>query len=110
MLKPDKKDVMNMTEIKNKEKLIDQLQRAIDAENTTPVCYNRLATLIKNGRIRNRFRAFSNQANADKKLLKEKDEQRNFLKKEKKFVHEGENKANFIYSYCIPEVISKLWK
>ena len=45
-----------------------------------------------------------------KKLLKEKDEQRDFLKKERKFVHEKEDKNQFdcIMNYCIPKVISKI--
>ena len=44
------------------------------------------------------------------KLLKEKTEQSNFLKKEKRFEREDRDKTNFIDYYCMPEVISKIWK
>lgn len=156
----------------------DELQNAIDAENAMSICYNRLASLIKNGRIRNKFRAFSEEAKTDKELLiqslknlgvdnfvldnkctfckinaesfsligaielgleaasaatkfykrllglakgpddkklfkklqKEKNVQRVFLKKEKAFSSKKEDSPNFIENYCIPNVISMLWK
>ena len=44
------------------------------------------------------------------KLLKEKTGQSNFLKKEKRFEREDRDKTNFIDYYCMPEVISKIWK
>ena len=162
----------------NKDKLIAELQRAIDAENTISICYSRLVSLIKNGRIRNKFRIFSDQAKTNRELLtrqlesigmnnftlenkcrdcrispegfsligavelgleatnaaikfykrlsglssnledkrlfkkiqKDKIEQRLFLKKEREFSHKDEDSPSFINSYCIPEVISRLWK
>jgi hypothetical protein len=42
-------------------------------------------------------------------LMKEKHGQHGFLKKEKKFVHKEEDDFSLIDSYCIDEVISKLW-
>lgn len=163
---------------RNKDKLTEKLQGAIDTEYTMSTCCNYLASLIKNGRIRNKFRSFSDEAKTNKgllldrldslgvtnfvvedkckfckinpesfsligavnlglevvntaikfykdlldfgddiedkklfnKLLREKNKQRNFLKKEKKFVRKDEGKFNFIDDYCIPVVISKLWK
>lgn len=162
----------------NKDRLIVELQYAIDAENAISICYNRLASLIKNGRIRNKFLVFSEEAKTDKELLnryleslginnfalenkctfckvnaesfsligainlglkvtnaatkfykrllglsnssddkklfkklqKEKNEQRVFLKKEREFSCKNEDKSNFIDNYCIPNVISMLWK
>ena len=45
-----------------------------------------------------------------KRLLREKKAQRGLLKAEKKFPRTDEDKQSFIDTYCIPEVISKLWK
>lgn len=45
-----------------------------------------------------------------KRIKKDKIEQRNFLKKESRFVQDYKAKSDFITDYCIPEVISKLWK
>jgi rubrerythrin len=44
-----------------------------------------------------------------KKMLKEKTEQNNFLKKEQKFIDEKEDKEHLgcIGNYCIPKIISK---
>ena len=63
------KDMDNIKQSIKKDRLIAQLKHAIDAENTISICYSHLASLIKNGRIRNRFRAFSGEANTDKELL-----------------------------------------
>jgi rubrerythrin len=54
----------------NRDKLVERLQSAIDAENTTFACCRRLASIIKNGRIRNRFYSFAESARADDKLLR----------------------------------------
>ena len=48
--------------------------------------------------------------NLYKKLFKEKTEQKRFLKQEKKFIKEHEDKPTFADDYCIPEIISKYWK
>ena len=63
------KVVNNSKDRINKDKLIERLQCAIDAENTISICYNRLTSLIKNGRVRDRFRIFSDEAKTDKQLL-----------------------------------------
>jgi rubrerythrin len=55
----------------NRDKLVKRLQSAIDAENTTFACFHRLASIIKNGRIRNRFYSFAKSARTDDKLLRE---------------------------------------
>lgn len=44
-----------------------------------------------------------------KSLIREKNKHQVFLKKEKKFLRREEDKFNLIDSYCISEVISKLW-
>lgn len=43
-------------------------------------------------------------------LMKEKHGQHGFLKKEKKFMRKEDDGLGLIDSYCIDEVISKLWK
>ena len=58
-----------MLKVYDKDRIIDELERAIDAENTTSICYSRLASLIKNGRIRNKFRIFADMTKANKELL-----------------------------------------
>lgn len=172
------RDTKNLKNRISKENLVEDLERAIDAENTTSICYKHLASLIKNGRIRNKFYSFSEAARLSKdfltsrlgslgksdfvleekctfckinpesfslegainlgleitkaaadfykrllglsrdeeyrklfkKLLSEKSEQRNFLKKEKRFISSRGDKLDIIEDYCIPEVISSLWK
>ena len=47
--------------------------------------------------------------NLFRELIKEKTEQKNFLKKEKRFVRPDKVTSDFISSYCIPEVAAKLW-
>ena len=43
-------------------------------------------------------------------LIKEKNQQQGFLKKEKKFLRKEEDRFSLIDSYCISEVIAKLWR
>lgn len=169
---------MENQDIGNKGKLVENLQTAIDAEQTASSCFGYIASLIKNGRIRAKFYSFVESAKKNKalltgclnnagvtdfvlvdkckfcklkpesfslfgalnlgleitnasikvyndllglklpaqdksifkELLKEKTQQRSFLKKEKKFAQDDKAKAEFINRYCIPEVIAKLWK
>lgn len=156
-------------------RFIGKLKGAINTEQTMGFCYMHLASLIKNGRIKNTLSSYSDvarhnesllverlqregdttfvsqhhcdpcQANVEsfsvsgainlgleitdiaikfykdllelskpedrklfKELWKEKCSQKEFLKKEKKFGHK--DVMNFTQNYCIPEVISKLWK
>lgn len=61
--------------------------------------YNELLNISERLEDKNLFR----------ELIKEKNEQKNFLKKEKKFAHPDKVTSDFISSYCIPEVAAKLW-
>lgn len=167
-----------MSELKNKDRIIENLENAIDAENTMSICCGRLANLIKNGRIRKQFNLcvdtakinidslkrllqklgvedfvleekctfckinpesfsllgalnlgleiadaviksykkllelFSNPEEQDvfERLLREKNKLRAFLKQEKGFIRIDKEQFNFIDSYCIPEIVSKLYK
>lgn len=164
--------------MENKKEIIETMQNAVDAENMMHFCSSHLTSLIRNGRIKNKFSSFSessknnrdflvkclsdlgvdkyfpeekckfcnikaesfsllgavnlglevtdaaiktykkllelSETSDDKKkfkeILKEKDTEKASLKEEKKFISKEECKENFIESYCIPEVVSKLWK
>lgn len=164
--------------MENKNRITENLQDAIDTEHTVSFCFEYIASLIKNGRVRNKFCSFSELAKRNKdtlmeclkrqgvnnfvlehkckfcklrpesfslvgalnlglevvgasikfyndlldlsysdedktlfkRLKKEKIEQRVFLKKESRFVQEKKSASDLITNYCIPEVISKLWK
>lgn len=164
--------------LKSRDRLVELIEGAIDTEYTMSICCWRLSLLIKNGRVRKKFRDISGLAKrnenllmkhlsnlgvddfilknkckfckvdpasfstfgalelgmeivniaikfykalleyADNKedaklfkgLLIEKVQQKGFLKKEKGFNHEDEVIFNRIRQFCIPEVISKLWK
>ncbi|MDP2923669.1 MAG: hypothetical protein Q8O30_08140 [Candidatus Omnitrophota bacterium] len=43
-------------------------------------------------------------------LRKEKAREKNFLKREKRFIKENEPSSCIINEYCIPEIAAKLWK
>lgn len=45
-----------------------------------------------------------------KRILEEKAAQKKFLKNEKNFVSGRESSSTFIDSYCLPQVVSKLWQ
>lgn len=163
---------------KDKGKVIEKLKSVICTEHTIHTNYNRLVSLIKNGRIRDKLRSHSTAAKRNKnllieqlnslgvnsyvaespckfckitpedfsligaldlglevttvaikfyrdllhlsddvekkdlfkRLLKDKITQKNFLKREKRFPHRNKKESDLIYNYCIPEVISKLWR
>ena len=156
---------------------VEQLHVVLDAEHAITRCLGHLSSLIKNGKIRNRFISFAETAQNNQRLLKdrlaglgveeiaedrachlckvnpesfslsgalnlgieltnkasafyrellssaqteedrrlfgtlmkEKHGQHGFLKKEKKFVRKEDDDLSLIDSYCIDEVISKLW-
>ena len=158
--------------------LTEQLQAAIEVEHTLSMCCNHLISLLRNGRVKNKFLVFSDSAKKNetvlmgrlkklgtsdfiakdkcpsckvnptnfslvgainlgleivsvamrcykhlanssgdsqdkrlfKRLLKEKTQQRDFLKKEREFDHQDEFKLRFIEEYCISEIISRLWE
>lgn len=58
-----------MIDLKNKDKIIENLQNAIDAENTMSTCCGHLANLIKNGRIRKQFFSCSDTAKGNRDSL-----------------------------------------
>lgn len=167
-----------MADTIKRDEVIEKLQGAIDTEHAIVICCGHLTSLIKNGRIRDKFRSISAAAKANqellserlvtigvkdfvlgwkctyckmspeafslkgaielglevtattirfykdllrlsdniedkklfKRLLKAKTEQRGFLKSERRFPHRDEDRQNLATTYCIPEVISKLWK
>jgi len=53
----------------NKEDLIKILESVIDIEHTTFVCFNYIASLLKNGRIRTRFYNLAKDAQKNKEYL-----------------------------------------
>ncbi len=168
-----------MEELRNNQNmLIETLRHTVDAENMLHFCCSRLASLIKNGRVRKRFFSLSQTAKENKefltaklkslgtanflpvdkcrfcevksesfsllgavnlsleainvqiklykgllkltedredrmwlkKILEAKNTQMLFLRKEKQFASKDETKLNFMDSYCVPEIISQLWK
>lgn len=162
----------------SKEKLIEKLQNAIDAENTLSNCCSHMFSLVHSGKIRSEFKKFSDIAkeninilrgclkdlgvenliledkckyckidiesfsligainlaceiidvcikfykelkelcqdrqnkNLFKELVKEKTNQKNFLKKESGLAAKGKEGVSVVDHYCLPEVASKLWK
>ena len=49
--------------------LANELERAVCAENASFMCYSHLASAIKDGRIRNKLRFFSEKADKNRKFL-----------------------------------------
>lgn len=58
-----------MEEIKEKDKFIEALQDALDAENMLYFCLSHLITLLKNGRIRSQMDILVKEAAANKNEL-----------------------------------------
>lgn len=55
--------------IEEKDRLVEELESVIDVEHSSSVCFQHLASLIKNGRIRSKFSHFAYAAKVNKDLL-----------------------------------------
>lgn len=80
--------------------LIGTLNLALELIAVSIKYYNNLIAQVESRQDKELF----------KKILKEKNKQRVLLKKEKRFASDEKTKLDFIDTYCIPEIISKLWK
>ncbi|MFH1594622.1 MAG: hypothetical protein ABID09_08005 [Candidatus Omnitrophota bacterium] len=58
--------------LKKKEGFLKKLSQAIDAENTSAICYWHLSALIKNGKSKSKLKAFSTTSKENKALLLER--------------------------------------
>jgi rubrerythrin len=76
------------------------LNLGLEANSAAIKFYKNLLTVTKSEEDKKLFNS----------LIKEKNQQQDFLKKEKKFLRKEEDKLSLIDSYCITEVIAKLWR
>ena len=79
--------------------LVGALNLGLELTSASLKFYNELLALTSRLEDKNLFR----------ELIKEKTQQKDFLKKEKKFTRLDKATSDFISSYCIPEVAAKLW-
>ncbi len=56
----------------DKDRFRVELEQAIDAEHTTTMLYSHLASIMRNGKVKNRFRGFSKNSENNKMLLSQR--------------------------------------